>query len=248
MSAPNPRVAIINDGSFYVGPPLARMLAARGHNLVIGDPAEGLLEELQGMGVTAVGVNGVRDLVDPSSSAKLAQAAIDAFGRIDAAAISSGRVVTGRLLKSTRNDLDQVYEGCVVSPYNFLMAIAPTMVAQGSGQMLIISSASGARPTPGAPLYSSMRAAAAMFAKNAASEFARNNVSVNGVGTNFMDFPEFLRASGATDPEVRKKVETQVPLGRLGGLDEFASFCMPYLDGTATFATGQFVSFSGGWS
>jgi 3-oxoacyl-[acyl-carrier protein] reductase len=248
MTQSTHRVAIINDGSFYVGPPMARMLASRGHDLVIGDPAEGLIDELKAMGVQAVAVSGVRDLVDPESSQKLAQAAINAFGRIDSAAVSSGRVITGRLLKSTRKDLDSLYEGCVVSPYNFLMAVAPTMVDQGSGQILIISSASGARPTPGAPLYSSMRAAAAMFAKNAATEFARNNVSVNGVGTNFMDFPEFLRASGATDPEVRKKVESQVPLGRLGGLDEFASFCMPYLDGTATFATGQFVSFSGGWS
>ena len=97
MSAPKRRVAIINDGSFYVGPPMARMLAARGHDLVIGDPVEGLIEELQGIGVRAVGVNDVRNLVDPSTSKKLAQAAIDAFGRIDAAAVSSGTSLIERL-------------------------------------------------------------------------------------------------------------------------------------------------------
>lgn len=86
------------------------------------------------------------------------------------------------------------------------------------------------------------------MAKNAAGEMTRHNVQVNSVGTNFMDFPEFLRASGATDPDTRKKIESQVPLGRLGTVDEFASFCMPFLDGTSTFATGQFISFSGGWS
>ena len=248
MNQQSRRVAIINDGSFYVGPPLARMLASRGHDIVIGDPQDGLLQELRDLGATAVGVTGVRNLVDPEASQKLVHAALDVFGRIDSAAVSSGRVVTGRLLGSSREELDKLYEGCVVSPYNFLMAVAPTMVQQGSGQLLIISSATASRPSPGAPLYSSMRAAAAMLAKNAATEFARNNVSVNGIGTNFMDFPEFLRASGAENPEIRKKVESQVPLQRLGQLDEFASFCMPYLDGTATFATGQFVSFSGGWS
>lgn len=248
MNQQSRRVAIINDGSFYVGPPLARMLASRGHDIVIGDPQDGLLQELRDLGATAVGVTGVRNLVDPEASQKLVHAALDAFGCIDSAAVSSGRVVTGRLLGSSREELDKLYEGCVVSPYNFLMAVAPTMVQQGSGQLLIISSATASRPSPGAPLYSSMRAAAAMLAKNAATEFARNNVSVNGIGTNFMDFPEFLRASGAENPEIRKKVESQVPLQRLGQLDEFASFCMPYLDGTATFATGQFVSFSGGWS
>ena len=122
------------------------------------------------------------------------------------------------------------------------------MVSQKSGQMLLITSASAARPTPGAPLYSSMRSAATMLAKNSAMEMAKNNVQVNAVGTNFMDFPEFRRATGADDPEIRKKIESQVPLGRLGTVDEFAHFCMPYLDGKSTFATGQFVSFSGGWS
>ena len=38
-----------------------------------------------------------------------------------------------------------------------------------------------------------------------------------------MDFPEFLAASGATDPDVRAKIEAQVPLGRLGTMDEFAA-------------------------
>jgi 3-oxoacyl-[acyl-carrier protein] reductase len=171
-----------------------------------------------------------------------------AFGRIDCAVMSSGLIVTGSLVKSSREDLDKVYSGCVVAPYEFLKAVLPVMADQNGGQVLVITSASGSRPTPGAPLYSSMRAGATMMAKNAAQEMARHNVQVNSVGTNYMDFPEFRRASGADDPEVRKKIESQVPLGRLGTLDEFAHFCLPYLDGRSTFATGQYVSFSGGWS
>lgn len=242
------RVAVINDGSFYVGPPLALKLAARGHNIVIGDPRDGLVAELEQLGVQVVAVNGVRDLSDPASALRLAEAAMTTFGRIDAATVSSGRIVTGRLLQSSLRNLETAYQGCLVSPYNFLMAVLPHMVQQSSGQVLVISSASAARPTPGAPLYSSLRAAAAMLARNAADEVARNNVQVNGVGTNFMDFPEFLKATGATDSEIRRKIESQVPLRRLGTLEEFSSFCMPFLDGTSTFVTGQFVSFSGGWS
>lgn len=241
-------VAIINDGSFYVGPPLARALARSGFDLVIGDPAEGLASELEALGSSIVSVSKVRDISRPENAEKLVGAAIDAFGRIDSAVMFSGLIVTGSILKSTREDLDKVYNGCVVAPYEFLKATLPTMVNQKSGQVLLITSASAARPTPGAPLYSSMRAAATMLAKNSAMEMAKNNVQVNAIGTNFMDFPEFRRASGADDPETRKKIEAQVPLGRLGTVDEFAHFCMPYLDGQSTFATGQFVSFSGGWS
>jgi 3-oxoacyl-[acyl-carrier protein] reductase len=242
------RVALINDGSFYVGPPLAKRLAESGHDIVIGNPADGLLEALESLGAKAVGVDDVRDLSKPETAPTLVAAAMKAFGRIDCAVMSSGLIVTGSLVKSSREDLDKVYSWCVVAPYEFLKAVLPVMVDQKGGQVLVITSASGSRPTPGAPLYSSMRAGATMMAKNAAQEMARHNVQVNSVGTNYMDFPEFRRASGADDPEVRKKIESQVPLGRLGTLDEFAHFCLPYLDGRSTFATGQYVSFSGGWS
>lgn len=247
MSTKTRPVAVINDGSFYVGPPLARSLATRGFDLVIGDPAEGLLDELAILGARVVGVPGVRELSEDQSR-NLTETAVKEFGHIDSAVMFSGRVVTGSIINSSREDLDKLYNGCVVPPYNFLKSVLPVMMQQQSGQVLIITSATAARPTPGAGLYSSMRAGATMLAKNAASEMTRHNVQVNSVGTNFMDFPEFLRASGANDPERRTLIEKQVPLGRLGTVDEFASFCMPFLDGTSTFVTGQFVSFSGGWS
>jgi hypothetical protein len=63
-----------------------------------------------------------------------------------------------------------------------------------------------------------------------------------------MDFPEFLRANRAEDPEGLARVESMVPMGRLGGLDELAHFSMPYVDGTSRFATGQFVAVAGGWA
>jgi NAD(P)-dependent dehydrogenase (short-subunit alcohol dehydrogenase family) len=126
--------------------------------------------------------------------------------------------------------------------------VLPSMIDRGDGQVLVITSAAGARPTPGAPLYSAARAGATMLARNVAGEVARHGIQVNAVGTNFMDFPEFLRASGGNDPAVRAKLEAQVPLGRLGTVEEFASFCMPFLDGTSRFTTGQFVAYAGGWA
>lgn len=242
------RVALINNTSFYVGPSLARYLAARGHDLVIGDPQEGLVDELTALGAQVEVVTGVYSDKDPSAAPKLVEAAMTRFGRIDSAAMFSGRIITGRFLKSSNDDLHDLFTTCMEAPYNFLKAVLPSMQERRDGQVLIITSASGARPTPGAPLYSAMRAGATMMAKNAAAEMAPHNVQVNVVGTNFMDFPEFLRASNATTPEGRAKVESQVPMGRLGTLDEFASFCMPYLDGTSRFATGQFVAFAGGWA
>jgi len=242
------RVALVGDAGFYVGPPLARLRAERGHDLVLGDPADGLVEELESLGVAVEAVTGVRDLSDPTSATRLVEAGLARFGHIDAAAAASGRVVTGRFLRSSVEDLQAVMQGCIEAPYHFLRAIVPPMVERGEGQVLVITSASAVRPTPGAPLYSAARAGGTMLARNVADEVVGKGVQVNAVGTNFMDFPEFLRASRAEDAEGRARVEAQVPMGRLGTLEEFAYFCMPFLDGTSRFTTGQFVAFAGGWA
>jgi 3-oxoacyl-[acyl-carrier protein] reductase len=242
------RIAIVANTTSYVGPDLARALARRGHDLVVGDPAEGLVEELTGMGATVEVVTGVHDLGKPEAAPALVQAAIDRFGRIDSAVAASGRIVVGRFLKSGIEDLRAAVRGCLEAPYHFLRAVVPVMVERGEGQVLVITSASGARPTPGAPLYSSARAGANMLVRNVAGEVAATGVQVNAVGTNFMDFPGFLEASGATDPAVRAKLEAQVPLGRLGTMDEFAAFCMAFVDGSSRFTTGQFVAYAGGWA
>jgi 3-oxoacyl-[acyl-carrier protein] reductase len=242
------RIAIVSDASSYVGPHLCRLLAQRDHDLVVGDPSDGLVGELHDLGAAVEVVNGVRDLSKPESSERLVGAAQRRFGRVDSATAFTGRIVVGRFLRSSLDDLRAALTGCLEAPYCFLRTVVPVMVEQGSGQALVFTSAAGARPTPGAPLYSSARAGANMLVRNVAAEVAGHGVQVNAIGTNFMDFPEFLRANRAEEPEGRARVEAMVPMGRLGGLDELAAFSLPYVDGTSRFATGQFVAFAGGWA
>ena len=242
------RVALVSDAAGYVGPHLSRLLAQRGHDLVIGDPAEGLVEELEGLGAAVEVVAGVRNLAKPESAERLVQAGLDRFGRIDSATAFTGRIVVGRFLRSTVDDLRAAMVGCLEAPYHFLRTVVPVMVERGEGQVLVFTSAAGARPTPGAPLYSSARAGANMLVRNVADEVVAKGVQVNAVGTNFMDFPAFLQANRAEDAEGRARVEANVPLGRLGTLEELAQFAAVFVDGTSRFTTGQFVAYAGGWA
>jgi 3-oxoacyl-[acyl-carrier protein] reductase len=242
------RVALINNGKQYAGPALAREYARRGHDIVFAMPEDGLVEELEAMGATVEVVPGKIDISDPGDAQKLVDAALARFGRIDSAVMFSGRIIIGRFTNSTVEQLDDIVHTCLHAPYEFLKAVVPPMVEAKSGQILVITSAAGARPTPGAPLYSTVRAGATMLAKNVADEIAATGVQVNACGTNFMDFPEFRKAAGADDPERRKFIEAQVPMGRLGTMEEFASFCMAFLDGSSQFTTGQYVAYAGGWA
>ena len=49
MTDTDRRVALIADAGFYVGPALSRLMAERGHDLVLGDPKPELVEELTGV-------------------------------------------------------------------------------------------------------------------------------------------------------------------------------------------------------
>src|SRR4051812_10559321 len=100
MAEATRRGALVAHTSFYLGPPLARLLADRGHDLVIGDPQDGLVDELTERGAAVEVVDGVFDLADPASAPKLVEAATARFGRLDAAVAFSGSVVTGRFLMS----------------------------------------------------------------------------------------------------------------------------------------------------
>ena len=241
------RVAIVSDAAAYVGPNLALLLARRGHDLVVGDPAEGVVAELEAAGATVEVVEGVRNLARPEASERLVQAALDRFGRIDSATAFTGRIVVGRFLRSTLEDLQAVLVGCVEAPYHFLRTLVPVLVEQGEGQVLLLTSAAGARPTPGAPLYSSARAAANMLVRNVAEEVAGKGVQVNAVGTNFMDFPAFLEANRAEDPEGRARVEARCRWVASARSRSWPTSRAPFVDGTSRFTTGQFVAYAGGW-
>lgn len=241
------RVAVISDAAGYVGPSLARLLAPS-HDLVVSDPASGLVAELEKVGATVAVADGARDLSQPAATEDLVSMALDRFGRLDAAVAFTGRIVVGRFLRSAVDDLRDALVGCVEAPYLFLRSVVPAMIDRGGGQVLLFTSAAGARPTPGAPLYSSARAAANMLVRNVAEEVVDRNVQINAIGTNFMDFPGFLRANRAEDPEGRARVEGMVPMGRLGTMDELAHMALPFVDGTSRFTTGQFLGFAGGWA
>jgi 3-oxoacyl-[acyl-carrier protein] reductase len=242
------RVALVADASFYVGPALTREFARRGHDLVVGGASSELISELESLGSQVLNVDGVRNLAKDGAAQILVDAALERFGHVDAAVAASGQIVPGKFMKSSLEDLRTIVVGCLEAPYNFLKAVAAPMVQRGAGQIVLITSAAGARVTPGAALYSSVRAGASMMAKNLANEIASSGVQVNALGTNFMDFPEFHVANGTNDPERRARLESMVPMKRMGTMEEFAAFSMAFLDGTSGFTTGQFVAYAGGWA
>jgi 3-oxoacyl-[acyl-carrier protein] reductase len=260
MSMSDTPVALITNAHTYVGAPLARVLACSGHRFVLHVPRAGrdtalqsddgvdrLASELGSLGCESVVVRN-HDLSTAEGNSACVDAALSRFGRLDAACLVTGTIAVGSFLKVNPDTWDTMKRFNLDMVFHGLQAVLPPMLAAGRGQVVVFTSATGARPEPRTSVYAATRAGANALVRAVGLEHAASGVTVNAIGTNFMDFPGFRDASGMDDPERAAKVLAQVPMHRLGSLDELAEFTAVLLDGRSRFQTGQFFSYSGGWS
>jgi NAD(P)-dependent dehydrogenase (short-subunit alcohol dehydrogenase family) len=251
-------VALITMATGYVGPALARTMADRGFDLVLHGMADsesmvGVEEsltnqvaDLESRGARVETVTDV-DLTTRDGNQTLVQRCLDRFGRLDSACFVTGTIIVGKFLDMTEQQWAQIKRTNLDMVFHALQATLPPMVDAGAGQIVVFTSSTGGRPDPMTSIYGGTRAGANGIVRAVGLEHARDGVQVNAVGTNFMDFPGFIKASGADDPERRKRIEAQTPMRRLGTMDELANVTAVLLDGTNRFQTGQFFDFSGGW-
>lgn len=156
---------------------------------------------------------------------------------------------TGSILEATAEDCQIQYEGNFRSVFYALEALLPPLVDQGSGQVVINTSAGGLRPVGFAALYSATRAGANALVRAAGLSVAPYGVTVNATGTYAMNYESFLHDVGAdTDPDRLADVESGIPMQRLCEPEEAAHFVATLIDGKGTFQTSQFFAIDGGWS
>ena len=243
------RVALINDTKLHMGPHLARKFAGMNYNLVIAQPIEGLVQELRGLGAEVVVVPGESNNTGgPAAMQEIVDMAMDRFGGFDSAFIRNAFHLRGSILEETADGMQKSYEENCLAVFHALQAVLPPLMDAGRGQVVVLTSATGQKPAPQALAYCTMRAAANMMVRCAALTAAPKGVTVNAVGTNFLNYPGFLEHSGATDPEVLQKILKRVPAGRLGEAEECAHFTMSLLDGQNMFTTGNFFPIAGGYN
>lgn len=251
-------VLLITMATGYVGPALARTMADRGFDLVLhgvdGDSTMvgvevSLAEQVADLEARGAAVHTVSDvdLTTRAGNEALVAAALDRFGRLDSACLVTGVIVVGKFLDMTDQQWERIKSTNLDMVFHGLQAVLRPMQDAGSGQVVVFTSSTGGRPDPMTSIYGGTRAGANGIVRAVGLEHARDGIQVNAVGTNFMDFPGFIAATGAADPERRARIESQTPMRRLGTMDELAHVTAPLLDGANRFQTGQFFDFSGGW-
>ena len=249
------RTAIVTDTQLNMGPYVAKEFAERGYNLVIADVQKGLEKELKNLGAKKVVVvpgitqDGAVNEGTPGAIQKIVDAAMSEFGGYDSVFIRTAWHGGTTFLEETTENMQNSYEQNCLAVMYALQAVVPPLVKAGGGQVVVQTSATGEKPHPGVTSYSVMRAAANMMCRCAALEVADKNVTINAVGTNFMNYPGFKHTLGADkDPKIMADLVAKIPVGRLGETREAAHFAMALLDGYNMYTTGAFFSVAGGFN
>ena len=245
------RVALLNDADLQIGPPIALELAQKGHNLVLAQPQEGLVDACKAAGAEVIVVEGIEqegpnDESQPGSTQKLVDAAMENFGGFDSAYIRTAIHSKGDILEMTPANFDVVYGSNYKAVVYALKTLMPPMMDWGQGQILVLTSATGDKPFTDMVAYSSMRAAANMTVRCAALTAAPKGVCINAMGTNFINYPDAVETLGG--PEAMAEVSTHIPVGRFGEPAECAHTAVTLLDGRNMFATGMFIPMAGGYN
>ncbi|WP_054428601.1 SDR family oxidoreductase, partial [Achromobacter sp. 2789STDY5608633] len=201
------KVAIITAGGSGMGAAAARKLAADGYRVAIlssSGKGEALAAELGGLGVTGSNRS-------PEDLARLVDATLQQWGRIDAVVNSAGHGPKGPLLEISDDDWHLGMEFYLLNVVRIARLVAPVMKRQQSGAIVNISTYATFEPEALFPTSGVFRAGLAAFTKVFADEYAEHNVRMNNVLPGFIDsLPE------KEDRRVR------IPMGRYGTAEEVA--------------------------
>jgi 3-oxoacyl-[acyl-carrier protein] reductase len=159
------KVAIVTGSATGVGAEVARQLAERGCNVVINyTKSETEARESQAA-CDALGVETLLVQADVSVDAdcrRMAQAALDKWGRIDVLVNNAGTskfVAHDDLEGLTAEDFQRIYAVNVIGPYQMTRACAPAMQKQGAGSVVNISSLAGVRGVGSSIAYAASKGA-----------------------------------------------------------------------------------------
>ena len=244
------RTAIVTGSRRGIGKAIALAFAGAGADLMICDVdvEDGrLAETAQQIKLTGSQCHALRtDVSRRSDVEKLAQAAVDAFGRIDILVNCAGVWIPGQtLIECGEENWDKVINTNLKGCYLCCQAAGKVMAAQKMGSIVNISSQVGLTPGAGAGAYPVSKAGIIMLTRQLAQELAEFNVRVNALAPGIVktDF----NSAFWKDPAVEKQTAGMVPLNRLAEPEDIAEAALFLASDSSSYITGEVLAINGGW-
>lgn len=255
MSATDRRVAVVGGATSGLGVASARALAGSGHDLLLWsrdqERLDAAAEELAALGGTVRTV--AADAADPGAAAVVADAALDAFGRVDVLVLNAGGPPVARADEVTAEGLRAAFQLLAVTPVDLANRLLPQMRERGSGRVVAIMSSGVREPIDTLAYSNAGRAALAAWMKTLARTVADDGVTVNGVLPGRIATPRVASLDAAAAQRTGRDVEdvsrasaASIPAGRYGRPEELAAVVAFLASDAASYVTGTTIACDGG--
>ena len=244
------KVALVTGGSRGIGRGIVEALVSEGVRVVTcarGDgPLHEMAEALQASGGEVLPL--VLDLADADAGDRLVEAATTRWGGVDIVVNNVGGNRRKPFEETTDQDWTELFDLNVATSFRVTRAAIPALRARGGGSIVFIASIFGREAGgPGLSIYNTTKSAMISAARIMALELAAEGIRVNSVAPGSIRFP-----GGSWDRRVQEDpegmaqwIETNLPLGRFGTVEEVANVVTFLASSRASLVTGTCIPVDG---
>jgi 3-oxoacyl-[acyl-carrier protein] reductase len=237
------KIALVTGASRGIGRAIALRLAAQGAIVVAAARGENAADT-----VAAIGGAGGRaervavDVTDHAALERLPASIVERHGRLDIVISNAGITRDQLLMRMKRDDWDAVIATNLTAAFTLAQAAMRPMLKQRGGRIIAVGSVVGQMGNAGQTNYAASKAGLIGFAKALAREVASRGITVNVIAPGLID-TEMTRAMAE---KAQVDWASQIPLGRLGTVDDVAAAACFLASDEAAYITGHVLAVNGG--
>ena len=237
------KVALVTGASRGIGRAIASRLAGQGATVVAaarGDHAEDCVAELRAAGRSAEAI--ALDVTDAAAVEGVPAGIVSRHGRLDIVVSNAGITRDQLLMRMKRDDWDAVLATNLTATFALAQAAMRPMLKQRGGRIIAVSSVVGQMGNAGQTNYAASKAGLIGFAKALAREVASRGITVNVIAPGMID----TDMTRAVQERAQVDWSAQIPLGRLGSVDDVAAAACYLASDEASYITGHVLAVNGG--
>jgi NAD(P)-dependent dehydrogenase (short-subunit alcohol dehydrogenase family) len=248
------KVAFITGGAQGIGFAVAQAFIAHGASVCVADVAvEKVMQAASMLGRHTLGV--ALDVTDEDATARAAEDVVRQFGRIDIVVPNAGILVLKNVVDTGVAEFRKVVDVNLTGAFITAKVFARKLIDQGQGGRIVLTSPLfGLRGGRENGAYSAAKFGMVGLMECLAAELAPCNITANCVCPGQMEtdmmrqlFRERAAMRGVSESEVRKTLESRIPAGHLGTMDELAGTYVYLASDLSRYVTGQAIVVDGGW-
>jgi 3-oxoacyl-[acyl-carrier protein] reductase len=239
------KVVLVTGSSRGIGAEIIKAFAERGAKPIVNYVADASGENKRGADTVAQQLADATvvecDVTNLEQVDRMMNQIRDRHGGLDVLVNNSGIIRDRTIKKLALEEFESVIRVNLTG--TFIVTQRAGGVLRNGGRIINLSSVSGQMGLFGQANYSSSKAAIIALTKVSAREFARQNITVNAIAPGFID----IGMSKGMPDEVTSNFIRQIPLGRLGDVQEIVNAALFLASPMASYITGHVLNVNGGY-